>query len=101
VIEIIVVIKTVVACVIRGGNVNQFYFSSKVRLLNKKVITSAKKYTQNGVSDEVNFNRDENGLIKDNLIIKGNNLLALHTLKSNFAGKVKLIWIGKLSVINF
>jgi adenine specific DNA methylase Mod len=25
------------------------------RLLNKKVITSAKKYTQNGVSDEVNF----------------------------------------------
>jgi adenine-specific DNA-methyltransferase len=53
----------------------------------------AKKYTQNGVSDEVNFNRDENGLIKDNLIIKGNNLLALHTLKSNFAGKVKLIYI--------
>jgi adenine-specific DNA-methyltransferase len=45
------------------------------------------------VSDEVNFNRDENGLIKDNLIIKGNNLLALHTLKSNFAGKVKLIYI--------
>jgi adenine specific DNA methylase Mod len=43
--------------------------------------------------DEVNFNRDENGLIKDNLIIKGNNLLALHTLKSNFAGKVKLIYI--------
>jgi adenine-specific DNA-methyltransferase len=67
VIEIIVVIKTVVACVIRW--------------VNKKVITSAKKYTQNGVSDKVNFNRNENGLIKDNLIIKGNNLLALHTLK--------------------
>jgi hypothetical protein len=33
------------------------------RLLNKKVITSAKKYTQNGVNDEVNFNRNENGLI--------------------------------------
>jgi hypothetical protein len=30
VIEIIVVIKTVVACVIRWVNVNQFYFSSKV-----------------------------------------------------------------------
>jgi hypothetical protein len=42
---------------------------------------------------DINFNRDENGLIKDNLIIKGNNLLALHTLKSNFAGKVKLIYI--------
>jgi hypothetical protein len=30
VIKIIVVIKTVVACVIRWVNVNQFYFSSKV-----------------------------------------------------------------------
>jgi adenine-specific DNA-methyltransferase len=63
------------------------------RLLDKKVITHAKKYTQDGVSDEVKFKRDENGLIKDNLIIKGNNLLALHTLKNNFAGKVKLIYI--------
>ena len=32
-------------------------------------------------------------MICDNLIIKGNNLLALHTLKSNFAGRVKLIYI--------
>lgn len=30
---------------------------------------------------------------KDNLIIKGNNLLALHTLKEEFAGKVKVIYI--------
>jgi hypothetical protein len=37
---------------------------------------------------------DENGLIKDNLIIKGNNFWALHTLKSIFAGKVKLIYIA-------
>ena len=29
----------------------------------------------------------------DNLIIKGNNLIALHTLKKKFAGKVKLIYI--------
>ena len=27
------------------------------------------------------------------MIIKGNNLLALHTLKTQFAGKVKLIYI--------
>ena len=39
------------------------------------------------------FERDENGTIIDNLIIKGNNLLALHTLKKEFAGKVKLIYI--------
>ncbi len=29
----------------------------------------------------------------DNLIIKGNNLIALHTLKKKYAGKVKLIYI--------
>ncbi len=63
------------------------------RLLDKKVITNATKYTQKSISNKVRFNRDENGIIKDNLIIKGNNLLALHSLKSNFAGKVKLIYI--------
>src|SRR5690606_31055333 len=31
--------------------------------------------------------------ITDNLIIKGNNLLALHSLKEEFAEKVKLIYI--------
>ena len=31
--------------------------------------------------------------ITDNLIIKGNNLLALHSLKKGFAGKIKLIYI--------
>ena len=31
--------------------------------------------------------------ITDNLIIKGNNLLALHSLKKEFAGKIKLIYI--------
>lgn len=48
------------------------------------------------------FNRDaeinkKRGLaedtITDNLIVKGNNLLALHSLKEEFAGKVKLIYI--------
>ncbi len=36
---------------------------------------------------------DENGELKQNLLIKGNNLLALHTLKEKLAGKVKLIYI--------
>jgi adenine-specific DNA-methyltransferase len=39
-----------------------------------------RKYTQDGASDEVDFKRDENGLIKDNLIIKGNNLFPLKNL---------------------
>src|SRR5699024_9361587 len=30
---------------------------------------------------------------KDNLILKGNNLVALHSLKNRYAGKIKLIYI--------
>ncbi len=37
--------------------------------------------------------RDQNGTIKENLIIKGNNLLALYSLKKQFAKKIKLIYI--------
>lgn len=36
---------------------------------------------------------DENNDLKQNLLIKGNNLLALHSLKSRLAGQVKLIYI--------
>lgn len=39
------------------------------------------------------LNRDADGTIRENLIIKGNNLLALHSLKRQFAGKIKLIYI--------
>jgi len=56
-------------------------------LLDKKILVNVKKYDENGVYDVENF--DEN----DNLIMKGNNLLALHTLKKKYAGKVKLIYI--------
>lgn len=56
-------------------------------LLDKKILVNAKKYDENGVHEVNSF--DEN----DNLIMKGNNLLALHTLKERYAGKVKLIYI--------
>ena len=63
------------------------------RLLEPKAFTNAKKYTIAGAQNLEQFERDDKGTIKDNLIIKGNNLLALHTLKKEFAGKVKLIYI--------
>jgi adenine-specific DNA-methyltransferase len=63
------------------------------RLLEPKAFTNVKKYSLEGVENLAKFERNENGTIKDNLIIKGNNLLALHTLKKEFAGKVKLIYI--------
>lgn len=84
------------------------------QLLEPKVLTNLKRYDKNGVSilsdiehsrnDRQNqvFSRDAEfnkkrgfpeNTITDNLILKGNNLLALHTLKKEFAGKVKLIYI--------
>jgi len=63
------------------------------QLLEPKVLTNAKRIDKEGEKPLDQFNRDENGTITDNLIIKGNNLLALHTLKEEFAGKVKLIYI--------
>ena len=63
------------------------------RLLDQKMFTGFKKLNADWESEFDWFHRDETGMIKDNLIIKGNNLLVLHSLKSNFAGKVKLIYI--------
>lgn len=63
------------------------------RLLDPKVLTNFTRYTAKGKQPVKDFKRDENGVIRENLIIKGNNLLALHTLKSQFRGRVKLIYI--------
>jgi len=63
------------------------------RLLDLKVFTNAKRIDKDGGHKFNGFRTDANGDIKDNLIIKGNNLLVLHSLKKRFAGKVKLIYI--------
>jgi adenine-specific DNA-methyltransferase len=63
------------------------------QLLEPKVLTNAKRYNEKAEKPLDKFNRNEKGLITDNLIIKGNNLLALHSLKEEFAGQVKLIYI--------
>lgn len=62
-------------------------------LLDPKVFTNAKRFDEHGEKKFKQFTRNEEGTITDNLIIKGNNLLALHSLKKEFAGKVKLIYI--------
>lgn len=63
------------------------------RLLDPKVLTNFTRYTAKGKQPVKDFKRDENGVIRENLILKGNNLLALHTLKTQFRGQVKLIYI--------
>lgn len=62
-----------------------------------KVLTDFKLVDKNGekqltADDDIEF-FDEEGKLKRSLLIKGNNLLALHTLTSRLAGQVKLIYI--------
>ncbi|MGO3418721.1 MAG: DNA methyltransferase, partial [Pseudolactococcus laudensis] len=57
------------------------------RLFDKKVFVNAKKYDEDGSHEVTEFST------QDNLIIKGNNLFALHSLKERYAGKVKLIYL--------
>lgn len=101
-------------CILEGGqsreeqNREEIFFNEVLaqdeitQLLEQKVLTNAKRFDKNGEKPLEGFNRDaelnkKRGLpedtITDNLIIKGNNLLALHSLKEEFAEKVKLIYI--------
>lgn len=63
------------------------------QLLEPKVLTNAKRIVSEGEKLLDQFNRNGEGTITDNLIIKGNNLLALYSIKKDFAGKIKLIYI--------
>lgn len=63
------------------------------RLLDAKALVNWKRYTVDGKQPVGKIKRDKTGVIKENLVIKGNNLLALHSLESQFTGKVKLIYI--------
>lgn len=56
-------------------------------MLDKKILKNVKRYTNDGIEENVKFS-DE-----DNLILKGNNLLALHSLKYKYNNKVKSIII--------
>ncbi len=86
-------------CVLEGGQTKddakrqEIFFNETLapteinRLLDDKVLTNFKRYDENGEGEvgELTYT--------DNLIIKGNNLIALHSLKKRFAGKVKLIYV--------
>lgn len=86
-------------CILEGGQTKddakrqEVFFNETLapteinRLLDDKVLTNFKRYDKDG-EHEVEELADT-----DNLIIKGNNLIVLHSLKKRFAGKVKLIYI--------
>lgn len=86
-------------CVLEGGQdkdeqkrkeifYNEIIASDAItKMLAPKVFTKAKRYTKDGVEENITFNEN------DNLIIKGNNLIALSSLLRRYEGKVKCIYI--------
>ena len=86
-------------CVLEGGQTkedakrNEIFWNEILapdeidRLLDPKVLTNFKKYDKDGEHPVTDIS------LQDNFIIKGNNLLALHSLKKVYAGKIKLIYI--------
>lgn len=86
-------------CVLEGGQTKEDQKRSEIfynetlapdevdKLLNPKVLTNAKRYTVDGVQSITNISEN------DNLIIKGNNLLAISSLLKACEGKIKLIYI--------
>ena len=86
-------------CVLEGGQTKddakrqEIFFNETLapteinRLLDDKVLTNFKRFDETGETAVGDLKET------DNLIIKGNNLIALHSLKKRFAGKVKLIYI--------
>ena len=86
-------------CILEGGQTKEdtkrqeVFFNKTLapneinRLLDNKVLTNFKRYDKDGEHEVDSI--EEN----DNFIIKGNNLIALHSLKKRYAGKVKLIYI--------
>lgn len=86
-------------CVLEGGQTKEdakrqeLFFNETLapteitRLLDEKVLTNFKLFDKDGEHELTQLNDN------DNLIIKGNNLIALHSLKKRFAGKVKLIYL--------
>ncbi len=92
-------------CVLEGGQTREeetrqeIFFNECLaedeinRLFHPKVLTGWKRHTDVGGKPVSDIERDADGTIRENLIIKGNNLLALHSLKQQFRGKVKLIYI--------
>lgn len=86
-------------CVLEGGMEHEYekrneVFYSEIlapdeidRLREPKVLTNFKRFDKTGGHKVTEI------IDKDNMIIKGNNLLALHSIKKKYLGKIKLIYL--------
>ncbi|HFB4915966.1 TPA: site-specific DNA-methyltransferase [Neisseria gonorrhoeae] len=62
-------------------------------LFDAKAFSKFSRHTADGKQPVDEIKRRSDGTPAENLIIKGNNLIALHSLAKQFKGKVKLIYI--------
>lgn len=86
-------------CVLEGGQTKEdakrqeIFFNETLapseinRLLDDKVLTNFKRFDKDGEHEVEELNNT------DNLIIKGNNLIALHSLKKRYKGLIKVIYV--------
>ena len=86
-------------CVLEGGQTkedtkrDEIFWSETLapdeinRLTEPKALSGFKRFDKEGEKETRHIE------YKDNLIIKGNNLLTLHSLKAKYASKIKLIYI--------
>ncbi|MGW7811082.1 DNA methyltransferase [Staphylococcus xylosus] len=86
-------------CVLEGGQSredvkrNEILFNSTLapreidRLLEPKALINWKKYSREGIENILNLN------LKDNFVIKGNNVIGLYSIRKKYSGLVKCIYI--------
>ncbi|MDU3136859.1 MAG: site-specific DNA-methyltransferase [Anaerococcus prevotii] len=86
-------------CVLEGGQTKEdqkrdeiFYNETLApdqvnRLQAPKVLGNSKRYTKDGIEENIEFKEE------DNLIIKGNNLLALSSILEKYKGQIQMIYI--------
>lgn len=86
-------------CYLEGGQTkeeqkrDEIFFNTTIasdeitRMLEPKIFTNAKKYSKESIEKNIIFNKD------DNMIIKGNNLIALSSLLQRYENKINLIYI--------
>ncbi|MBK7134144.1 MAG: site-specific DNA-methyltransferase [Bacteroidales bacterium] len=92
-------------CVLEGGQSHEedkreeIFFNEILaqdeitQLLEPKVLTNPRRIEKDVEKPFDKFNRNQIGIIIDNLIIKGNNLLASHSVKACFKNSFKLVYL--------
>ena len=98
-------------CVLEGGQTREdqkrkeIFFNETLardeigRMFAPKALTGWRRYSdsiQGGYTRPSEIRRSKDGAIQENILVKGNNLIALHSLSEQFRGKVKLIYIDPM-----